>query len=512
MMLLREGATVLALSFAGRALGLARTVVAASWLGAGPSADAFFVAFRLFGLLRAVLAGGGLSAAFVPLFSRRLARDGPDAARAFAGDAFASLGAVLAAVTALAAIAMAWMVAAAAPGFAGDPGRLELAAALAHLMLPCLLLGGLALVLRAVLNGLDRFAAGAAMPALFNLAAMAGLLALEPVLPSAAHALAAGVAAAGAVQLAVLVLACRRARFALPLAPPCFDPEVRRLFRRAVPAALAVGAMQATLLVDAGVASLLPPGAVSHLDYAVRVTGLVPALVGGAAATVLLPLLSRADGRGVANATNRALEAVLLLGVPGAAALAVLSTTVAAALFHHGAFTAADASATARAIAAYALGLPAWLVTATLAPAFFARGDTATPLGAALAGVAANLGLSLLLAGPYGHTGIALATAVSAWLQGAVLAALLTRRGWFAPDRRLARKTPAIAAASGAMAGVLWLAESALGAGAEAGAVERAAVLAALVAGGLAAFALFAVLTGAAAPREIARAWRHELE
>ena len=509
---LREGAMVLGLAFGGRSLGFGRTVLTAAVVGAGPAADAFFVAFRIVGLLRAVM-GGGLNAAFVPLFVR-LAGNGRGRARAFSADALATTGAAAAAVAVIAAIGMPWLVQVSAPGLPAVPGLpdgLARSVTFARIMLPCLVFGALALVLRAVLNGLGRHAAGAALPAAFNLAAIAGLLALEPLLPGPLHALAAGIALGGAAQLALVGAACRRAGFAVPPALPRLRPDTRTLFLRAAPAALGAGAVQATLLVDAGVASMLGPGAVSHLDYAARVTRLVPGLVGAAAATVLLPMLARSGARAGSAVSNRTLEAVLLLGVPAAAALAVLAEPVTAALFRHGAFTAADAAATAEAMTAYAWALPAWVSAAVLANGFFAAGDTVTPTVLAAAGVAANLGLSLVLMEPLGHGGIALGTAAAVWLQCLGLGAVLVRRGIFRPDARLLRRVPAMAAASGAMALVLWLAQPAPAALLHAGAWERGIVLAGLVALGFAAFVVFAALTGAARPREIVRAWGHEV-
>ena len=229
---LREGAMVLGLALGGRILGFGRTVLTAAVAGAGPAADAFFVAFRIVGLLRAVM-GGGLNAAFVPLFVR-LAGNGRGRARAFSADALATTGAAAAAVAAIAAIGMPWVVQVSAPGLPdgtgppavpGLPDDLARSVTFARIMLPCLVFGALALVLRAVLNGLGRHGAGAAMPAAFNLAAIASLLTLEPLLPGPLHSLAAGIALGGAAQLALVAAACRRAGFAVPPALPRLRPE-----------------------------------------------------------------------------------------------------------------------------------------------------------------------------------------------------------------------------------------------------------------------------------------------
>ena len=505
MSLLRAGALVSGLTLAGRGLGYVRIAAVAALLGAGGAADAVFIALRLLGLLRTGLAAGGVRPAFVPPFTRRLSGDGREEARRLAGDAFLSVLAVLAAAALAAALAMPWLVRVAAPGLAGDPDRFALAVTLARMMLPCLVLGGPALVLCAALNGAGRFAAGASMAVLFNLSALVGLVALGPVFASPAHGLAAGVAAAGAVQLAVLVPACRRAGLALRPALPRFVPEVRQLFRRAAPAAVSAGAIQAVLLVDLGAATLLAPGAASHLDYAARVSGLAPALVGAAAATVLLPALSRAGGDG-ARTVNRTLEAVLVLSVPGAAALAAVALPLTAALFQHGAFGASDAEATAVALAAYAAGLPAWVSAATLASVLFARGEPGAAMSAALAAVAVNLALSLVLMGPLGHAGIAIATAASAWLQAALLLGVLAARRAFVPDRRLVHRLWPVGVTAAATGLGIRLAREALGEGP--GAAERFAVLAALGAAGLTAFALSAAASGALSPRELAAAWR----
>lgn len=495
MSLLRAGAVVSGLALAGRALGFARTVLVAAWLGAGPAADAFFLAFRLFAVLRAPLAAGGVQGAFVPLFARRLERG--DAARRFAGEAFGLALATLGAGTALAALALPWL----APGLAGD----GLAVTLARIMLPSVALAAPALLLAGVLNALGRFAAAAALPAVFNLVLAAALVALSPVLATPAHALAWGVVAAGAAQLAWLGLACRRAGFRPAIAWPRPSPALRRFARRVAPAAIGAGAVQAMVLLDLGLASALKPGAVSVLHYAERVVQLLPGIVGAAAAVVVLPALSR-RGADRAWTLNRTLEAVALLAFPGAVALAVLAAPAAAALFQRGAFGAGDAAATATAIAAYAAGLPAWAAIRTLAAAAFAGGDTVTPMAAVLGALAVNLAASLALMGPLGHAGIALGTALACWLQAAALAGVLVRKGAFAPDRRLGVRAARAAGAALAMGAVLWFAVGA--AGEAGGGVGGAMALAALVALGLAAYALFALLAGALRPGELARAWR----
>ena len=510
--LLRAGALVASLTAGGRVLGYARNVAVAAALGAGPVADAFFLAFRAAGFLRGLFGGRGVGAAFVPMFARRLTGAGPERARAFAGQAFCFAAATLAVAVALLELAAPLLVRALAPGFGDGAGRLDLTVLLVRIMLPFVLFAALAQLLGGLLNGLGRFAAAAALPALFNAVAIAALVLLGERLRTPAHALAWGVAAAGAVQLAWVWLSCRRAGFAPPLRRPRTTRRIRRLLRRAAPAAAGVGAEQAVMLVDLALASLLAAGAVSWLHYAERVARLLPSVAGAAAATVLLPHLARrragADRADRSRAdTSRALEAVLLLGLPAAAALAVIGGPLLAALFQRGAFGPEATAAAAAALAAYAGAVPAWMAARTLAAACFARGDTVSPMLAAFAAVALNLVLSLLLMGPLGHAGIALGTTLAVWLQALGLWAALARRGAFAPDARLRRRAPAVAAASLVMAGALWAAREALGVPGE-GELDRAAALAVMAAAGLAAFVLAARLFGAGRPGDLARAWR----
>ena len=217
----------------GRVLGFARNVLVAAFLGAGPVADALFAALRLPVLLHRLLAAGAFRAAFVPLFTARLTAAGRGGARRFAEEALAAAAMTLAIAIALLQLALPWAMHALAPGFAGDAERFDLSVTLARIMSPYLLLLPLAALLGAVLNGLGRFAAAAAMPVLLNAVLIAALLAFAPLLRTPAHGLAWGAGAAGAAQLAWLAFACRRAGFPLTLRRPRLTPDVARLARLA---------------------------------------------------------------------------------------------------------------------------------------------------------------------------------------------------------------------------------------------------------------------------------------
>lgn len=511
MALLRSAATVGAYTLASRVLGFVRDILIAAVLGAGPVADAFFVAFRFPNLFRRLVAEGAFAAAFVPLFARRLEEDGRAAARAFAEETLAVLLSALLLFTILVEIAMPWLMRGLAPGFGDAPDIFALAVTFARLAFPYLLFMALVALLGGVLNAVYRFAAAAAAPILLNVVLIAALLFFAEVGPTPGHALAWGVALAGAGQFVWLALACWRAGLALKLPRPRLTPGVRRLLRLMLPAALTAGVMQINLLVGTVIATLRE-GAVSYLYYADRVYQLPLGVVGIAIGTALLPTLARALRAGereiAADAQARALEFAALLTLPAAAALAVVPGPIVTVLFARGAFDAAAADATARALAAFAFGLPAFVLVKVLSPGFFAREDTLTPLYVSLAAVAANIALSLVLFWPLAHVGLALATTLASWLQGGLMWAILRRRGQLTLDARLRRRAPRAALASAVMALALWAAARALEGALAGPQMMRAGALALLVGGGLAVFALAAQALGATRISELAAMMR----
>lgn len=509
MALLRSIATVGGFTMISRFLGFARDILIAATLGAGPVADAFFVAFKLPNFFRRLFAEGAFNAAFVPLFARQMAEGGRDAARGFAAEVLSVLVVTLLLFVTALQIAMPWVMQGFAPGFIDDPARFDLAVVLAQITFPYLLFISLVSQLGGVLNALGRFAAAAATPIILNLCLIAAIVGLTPFVDTPGHALAWGVAVAGAAQFIWLMVACHRADFELRLRRPRLTPRVKRLLILMIPGAIGAGVVQVNLLIDVVIASLLPAGSVSYLYYADRINQLPLGVIGVAVGTALLPLLSRqlrsGDDAAAAGSLNRALEFSLLLTLPGAAALLVMPTPVVSVLFERGAFGAAETSATAAALAAYAVGLPAYVLIKVLGPGFFAREDTATPVKVAAGGVALNLVLNLVLMGPLLHVGIALATAISAWVNAGLLAFLLARRGHFTADVRLRRSVPRTLLASAGMAGLLWIVADALGQFTAADPVREALALALLIALGLGAFAVFAIVFGAARLADIRR-------
>lgn len=512
MTLLRASATVGSLATVSRILGYVRDILMAAVLGAGPLADAFFVAFRLPNLFRRLFAVGPFGSVFVPMLAGRMERDGREGAGVFAGEVLAVAMVASVLLVSILQLAMPWVMHVLAPGFASDPERFDFAVTLARIMLIYFLFVLLILHMGGVLNVLGRFAAAAAMPILLNLFLIASVFVLAPRLETPAHGFAWGLAAAGLVQLACLFAACRRAGFSLKLPRPRLTPGVRRLLSAAAPGAVGAGVLQVNLLVDTAIASLLAPGSISYLYYAERIARVPFGIIGLAVGTALLPLLSRqlgsGDREGATASLNRALEFVLLLTLPGAAALLVVSEPVAAALFERGSFTTEATTSTAAALVAYAVGLPACVLMRILGIGFFSREDTRTPMKVAFVCIAANLILNLLLMEPLRHVGIALATSTSVWLNAGLLLSILVRRGHFAMDSRLRRRLPRIAAACLGMAAALGAAQFMLAGVQETGGWGRFVTFAALAGVGLGSFAGLAFLCGAARMRDLSIVFR----
>jgi putative peptidoglycan lipid II flippase len=514
MALLRSVATVGSYTAISRVFGFMRDVLTAAIIGAGPVADAFFVAQRLPNLFRSLFAEGAFSAAFVPLFAGTMAKQGKKRARIFAEDALAVLLTALLGFVLLGEIFMPTIMDIIAPGFRQEPEKFDLAVDLARITFPYLLFIALVALQGGVLNSVERFAAAAATPILLNLFLIAALLLMRQFGWRDGRALAWAVTAAGFAQFLWLLLACERAGLALRLPLPRLTPEVRRTLAVMAPGTIGAGVTQLNLLISTALASLLPSGSVSYLYYADRLNQLPLGVVGIAVGTAILPSLSRqvrlGDLPNAAATQNRGIELALLLTLPAAIALAVLATPILSVLFERGAFGPADTAATAAALAAYAAGLPAFVLIKVLAPAFFARHDTATPVKVAVASMAVNLCLTLILMQFLAHVGIALATTMAGWLNALLLLALLTRRGHFGFDGRARRNLPRVGVASFGMGVVLAALRIAFAPMLAGHTMLQIGALAVLVCAGLATFAALALGLGIADWRDLLRRLRRQ--
>jgi putative peptidoglycan lipid II flippase len=506
MALYRAFATVGAMTILSRVFGFIRDVLLAAVLGTGFVADAFFVAFRVPNLFRRLFAEGAFDSAFIPLFAKRIHGDGTNAARAFAEQALAGLTLVLVVFTLLGEITMPWLMLVLAPGFSVDPAKFDLAVMLARIALPYLLCMSLVALYSGMLNALGRFAIAAFAPTLLNVVLIAVLLTLVAFgygdRSDAGVALAWGIAAAGLLQVIVVGFAASKATMRLAFQRPRLTPDMRRLIALAAPGVIAGGMAQLTVMLNTVIASL-QDRVVSWLYYSDRIFQLPLGVIGVAIGVVLLPDLShklRLNDRAAAiTSENRSLELALLLTLPACIALFVAANPIVRVLFEHGAFSAIDARATAQMLAAFALGLPAFVLIKVFHPSFFAREDTRTPMLYAGISMAANVVLSLTLFVLLGAVGIAIATSISGWINVALLAGTLKRRGEFALDDTFHRRLPGILIASLLMGGAVFLLAHLLNPwfAPQNGIIVQAAALVALVASGLGVYAAAAQLFGA---------------
>jgi len=508
MPLLRSIATVGGWTMGSRVLGFVRDILIANVLGAGMVADAFFVAFKFPNFFRRLFAEGAFNAAFVPLFGRRLHESGLPEARLFAGDVASVLIAWLLLFTAAVMAAMSWVMLAIAPGFVDDPEKFALTVDLARIAFPYLLFMALTALLSGVLNSLERFSAAAAAPILLNVVLITTLvLVLTGWVPAPGFALAWGVCIGGVAQFVLLAIATKRAGALFDLPRPRLTPGVKRVLKLMAPGIVGAGVVQINLVIGTILATQVGEGAVSFLYYADRINQLPLGVVGVAVGIALLPLLTRQLRTGAeaaaAESQNRAIEIALLLTVPATAALVAIPDPIVTVLYQHGRFDAATAAATAAALRAFAVGLPAYVLIKALTPGFFAREDTVTPVKIAAASMILNIVLAVALMQVMAHVGIALATAIAAWVNAAALGLVLHRRGYLAMDRRLRERAPRTVLASVLMGVMLWAAAFLVEPWLAGTLAMRIAALAVLVGGGLAAFAALAQFTGAGSVSEI---------
>jgi putative peptidoglycan lipid II flippase len=491
-----------------RILGFARDMLIAALIGTGPIADAFFVALKLPNLFRRLFGEGAFNAAFIPAFSGLLHTEGIGAARQFAQEAFAVMAFWLGIVTIVGEVFMPEFMVVLAPGFAGDPDKFALAVSLSRITFPYLVLICLAALVSGVLNGLEKFTAASASYVLFNIVSIACMLWMTPYVPTVGHALSWGVTISGIAQLGLLMMAVRRGGMTLKIPRPRMTAQMRLLMRRMAPGLVGAGVTQLNLTVDVIIASLLPPGTVSVLYFADRVQQLPLGVIGTAVGTALLPLLSRQVRAGEADSAigtlNRAIEYGLFLTLPAALALIVCAYPIMLVLFGRGAFDLESVLFSSQSLAAYALGLPAFVLVKVLAPAFFARGDTAMPVKIGVGSVALNLALNLAFMVPLAHIGPALATSLAAICNVACLALVLRRRGHFMPDHQLSRRCLGMVGASVGMALVLWGLEVMLFRAPPHGWLGLASLLG-LVGAGILAYALLASVLGAYDLRDVVR-------
>src|SRR5712671_3825543 len=443
-----------------RLTGFARDIMLAAILGAGPVADAFFVALRLPNHFRAIFAEGAFNAAFVPAYAH-LYGQSEKSAKLFADRIFTLLFGAQVVLLVVAWLFMPQVIAVLAPGFSQDPARGELAIALTRITFPYLLLITLVTLYGGMLNVMHRFATAAAAPIFLNLSMMA-TLALAAFFPSAGYAAAWGVLIAGILEFLLLAGDAARSGILPKFAPLKLDDDVRAFFRALGPATVGSMGTQVALFADTIIATFLPAGALSALYYADRLNQLPIGVIGIAIGTVLLPEMSRriasGDQTGASVSQRQAFDFTLLLSVPFVAAFITVPDVIMRAMFARGAFSKADAAAAGATLAAYAFGLTAFVLIRSAVATFFARKDTATPVKAALTGVAVNVALKILLVGALAQVGLALATAVGAWINLLLVMGFAVRAGYLVLDRTILQSFAKFALAGVILGAALWFA------------------------------------------------------
>jgi putative peptidoglycan lipid II flippase len=454
--------TVGGITLLSRVTGFLRDIMLAAVLGAGPLADAFFVALRLPNHFRAIFAEGAFNSAFVPAYARIRGSGGEQPAQVFSDRIFTLLLASQLVLLGVALLFTPWVIDLLAPGFSKDPGRFALAVEFTRLTFPYLLLVSLVTLYGGILNSLDRFASAAAAPILLNLSMMM-TLALAAFFPTAGHAAAWGVLIAGILEFLLLAGDARRQGVLPRLAWPRMDVEVKLFLKRFAPATIGSAETQIALFADTIIASFLATGALSALYYADRLNQLPIGVIGIAAGTVLLPEMARritaGDEAGARHSQNRAIELTLLLSVPCLVAFLLVPDLIMRALFGRGAFTAANAHAAAVTLMAYAVGLIPFVLMRSASVTFLSRGDTMTPVKALFVAVIVNVALKVALMDDYAQVGLALATSAGAWVNLALLVWFAARQNLLTIDPGLRQAVVKLAIAGGALAVVLYFCE-----------------------------------------------------
>ena len=499
--LLRSSMVVGIMTMLSRVLGLVRDVVVANYFGASGSADAFFVAFKIPNFLRRLFAEGAFSQAFVPVLSEYRSQRDLAAVQQLVHRVAGALGSVLVLVTVIAVIGAPLLAALFAPGFYMAGGeKFALAADMLRIAFPYLLLISLTAFCGAILNSYGRFAVPAFTPVLLNCCLIGSAIWLSPLLDTPVMALAWGVLMAGAVQLLFQLPFLARLSL-LPVPRPDFrDEGVRRILKLMLPALFGVSVAQINLLLDTVLASFLQTGSVSWLYYSDRLSELPLGVFGIAIATVILPSLSRnhagQDPQRFARTLDWAIRMVLLIGLPAALALAVLAEPMIATLFHYGAMTDFDVQMSAFSLRAYAFGLLAFMLIKVLAPGYFSRQDTKTPVKIAVKAMLVNMVFNLILVWPLDHAGLALATSLSAFMNAGWLLHGLIREGVFRWQAGWGMMLVRLLLSAAAMVTVLLGIQTQLGDWLQAGLWDRVQWMSLLVLAGGGTYLLMLVLLG----------------
>ncbi|WP_394234784.1 murein biosynthesis integral membrane protein MurJ [Pseudomonas anguilliseptica] len=502
MNLLKSLAAVSSMTMLSRVLGFVRDTIIARAFGAGVASDAFVVAFKLPNLLRRIFAEGAFSQAFVPILAEYKTQQGDEAARTFLAYVTGLLTLVLALVTFIGILAAPWIVWASAPGFADEAERFELTTDLLRVTFPYILLISLSSLAGAVLNTWNRFSVPAFVPTLLNVSMIVFALFLTPYFDPPIMALGWAVLVGGLAQLLFQLPHLHKIGMLVLPRLNLKDTGVWRVVKQMGPAIFGVSVSQISLIINTIFASFLVAGSVSWMYYADRLMELPAGVLGVALGTILLPALSKTHAGASREDYSRLLDwglrLCLVLALPSAVALAIISEPLIASLFQYGKFTAADTLMTQRALIAYSLGLVGIILVKILAPAFYAQQNIKTPVRIGLVTLLATQAMNVLFIFviPLAHAGLALAIGLAACLNAGLLYWQLRKRDMFQPQPGWALFLGKLLLALLAMVGVLLLAMQQLPAWADGAMLWRLLRLGGLVGVGMLAYLAVLALLG----------------
>ncbi|MBS3755682.1 MAG: murein biosynthesis integral membrane protein MurJ [Desulfobacterales bacterium] len=413
-----------------RILGFVRDMVIAWFFGAGRLSDAFFVAFRIPNLLRRLFAEGTLSMAFVPVFTEQMSRHGREEAFALARSALRMLSIVLAGISIAGIAGAPWIVTVVAPGFTG--AKFALTVTLTRVMFPYIICICLVALCMGILNALGHFAAPALAPVFLNLAMIGSVLFIAPHLDTPVFGLAIGVLVGGVLQLALQVPFLIRKGIGIRKKAPLWHPALKRVALLMGPAVFGAAVYQVNILVGTLLASLLAEGSVSYLYYADRLVQFPLGIFAISTAVAVLPSLSRQAAANDFNALEDtflyAMNLTFFITIPAMAGLIVMREPIVGLLFMRGEFDLQSMQMTAYALFYYSVGLWAFSSVRIVVSTFYALQDTKTPVKMATYSIIANIALGVILMGPLGHGGLALATSLGSMLNFLLLSAVLQKR------------------------------------------------------------------------------------
>lgn len=457
--LIRSSLVLSGLTLISRFLGLARDLVLTARLGASATiaADAYYTALSFPNLFRRIFAEGAFASAFVPAYTKTLGGAGQEEADRIASDALATLAAATIALTVVAQLTMPWLMYLINPGYADDPAKFKLAIILTQITMPYLPCMAIAALLSGVLNAHRRFILTGIFPTILNVVMLVAVWPqTDPV--RAAYAAGVGVPIAGILQAGLLWWGARKIGAKIILRKPKLSPEIKSLIALAIPGTIAASAVQINIFISGILASQVGGGR-AWMEVAARLYQLPLGLIGVAVGVALLPRLSSAiqakDHADAQAATDQAVVFSLALTAPAAAALVAMPFFLIDGLFTRGAFTVEDARETGKILFQYGWGVPAFVLTRVLQPAFFARADTKAPMRFGIISVVVNIVLGLSLFPFIGVQGIAAATSAAAWLNVLQMVLLLAKRKDYSPSLAAWSKIARIAAASAAFGALL---------------------------------------------------------